>query len=63
MCAHAGNTTLDCIEQYTLYSGRPKPLPDWIGNGAVVGLQVAMRVVDFLSSYTNVFFVVSILFS
>lgn len=27
------------IEQYTRYSGRMRPLPEWINNGAVVGLQ------------------------
>jgi alpha-glucosidase len=27
------------IEQYTRYSGRMRPLPEWINDGAVVGLQ------------------------
>ena len=29
----------DTIEQYTLHSGRMRPLPDWVGEGAVIGLQ------------------------
>lgn len=35
----AADSTLDCIEKYTQYSGRMRPLPDWIGQGAVVCLQ------------------------
>ncbi len=34
-----GNTPADLIEQYTEYSGRMRPLPEWILSGAVVGLQ------------------------
>lgn len=30
---------LDTIEQYTLYSGRMRALPEWVGRGAVIGLQ------------------------
>jgi alpha-glucosidase len=30
------------IEQYTEYSGRMRPLPEWINTGAVVGLQGGM---------------------
>ncbi len=35
----AGNSMLDVIEDYTQYSGRMPALPDWINEGAVVGLQ------------------------
>lgn len=35
----AESTFLDTIEQYTLYSGRMRPLPAWVGSGAVIGLQ------------------------
>jgi len=34
-----GKTPLDLIEEYTLYSGRMRPLPDWIHQGVIVGLQ------------------------
>jgi alpha-glucosidase len=35
----SGNTPPELIEHYTEYSGRMRPLPDWILSGAVVGLQ------------------------
>lgn len=34
-----GTGPLDLIEKYTSYSGRMKVLPDWIGSGAIVGMQ------------------------
>jgi alpha-glucosidase (family GH31 glycosyl hydrolase) len=34
-----GETPAQLIEQYTEYSGRMRPLPEWILSGAVVGLQ------------------------
>src|SRR5215212_11003487 len=34
-----GDTPAGLIEQYTEYSGRMRPLPEWIVSGAVVGLQ------------------------
>ena len=34
----AGDTPSRLIEQYTEYSGRMRPLPEWILSGAVVGL-------------------------
>jgi alpha-glucosidase (family GH31 glycosyl hydrolase) len=34
-----GETPAELIEQYTEYSGRMRPLPEWILGGAVVGLQ------------------------
>src|SRR5215216_1880392 len=34
-----GDTPAQLIEQYTEYSGRMRPLPEWILGGAVVGLQ------------------------
>jgi Glycosyl hydrolases family 31 len=34
------------IEQYTRYSGRMRPLPGWINDGAVVGLQGGTEKVD-----------------
>jgi alpha-glucosidase (family GH31 glycosyl hydrolase) len=34
-----GDTPAKLIEQYTEYSGRMRPLPEWILGGAVVGLQ------------------------
>lgn len=34
-----GASPLDLIEEYTRFAGRMPPLPRWIGNGAVVGLQ------------------------
>src|SRR5215211_733750 len=34
-----GETPAELIEQYTEYSGRMRPLPEWITRGAVVGLQ------------------------
>jgi alpha-glucosidase (family GH31 glycosyl hydrolase) len=35
----AADTPAGLIEQYTQYSGRMRPLPGWIMDGAVVGLQ------------------------
>jgi hypothetical protein len=35
----AGDTPARLIEQYTEYSGRMRPLPEWILSGAVLGLQ------------------------
>ncbi|MCP4136007.1 MAG: alpha-glucosidase [bacterium] len=34
-----GNSALDLIEKYTEFSGRMKPLPEWLNTGAVIGLQ------------------------
>jgi alpha-glucosidase (family GH31 glycosyl hydrolase) len=34
-----GTSFLDLIETYTEYSGRMKPLPDWMGKGAIIGMQ------------------------
>jgi alpha-glucosidase (family GH31 glycosyl hydrolase) len=50
----AGDTPAQLIEQYTEYSGRMRPLPEWIMSGAVVGLQGgtdrALRISDELKS-------------
>ena len=35
----SGDTPAELIEQYTEYSGRMRPLPDWILSGAVIGMQ------------------------
>jgi len=35
----SGRNPAELIEQYTEYSGRMRPLPEWILSGAVVGLQ------------------------
>jgi alpha-glucosidase len=35
----SGNTPAELIERYTEYSGRMRPLPEWILGGAIVGLQ------------------------
>jgi len=35
----SAETPAGLIEQYTEYSGRMRPLPDWIMDGAVVGMQ------------------------
>ncbi len=40
-----GQTPLDLIEAYTEYAGRMRALPDWINNGAVVGVQGGTSVV------------------
>lgn len=34
-----GQTPLDRVEQYTEYAGRMRALPEWIHDGAIVGLQ------------------------
>jgi len=34
-----GNSMLDLIERYTEFSGRMSPLPKWMGNGAIIGMQ------------------------
>lgn len=34
-----GDTPLDLVEEYTAYTGRMDPLPDWLNEGAVVGIQ------------------------
>src|SRR5215217_7996881 len=42
-----GDTPAELIAQYTEYSGRMRPLPDWILGGAVVGVQGGMdKVLD-----------------
>lgn len=35
----SGDSPTELIEQYTEYSGRMRPLPDWLMSGAVVGMQ------------------------
>ena len=35
----SGDTPAELIEHYTEYSGRMRPLPEWILGGAVVGVQ------------------------
>ena len=35
----SGKSPAELIEQYTEYSGRMRPLPEWVLSGAVVGLQ------------------------
>src|SRR5215217_1167497 len=35
----SGKNPAELIEQYTEYSGRMRPLPEWVLSGAVVGLQ------------------------
>jgi alpha-glucosidase len=39
----SGDTPAELIEQYTAYSGRMRPLPDWVMSGAVVGMQGGTR--------------------
>ena len=34
-----GDTPLELIEEYTLYSGRMRMLPDWAHDGAIIGMQ------------------------
>ena len=34
-----GDTPLDIIETFTEYTGRMQPLPDWVNNGAIAGMQ------------------------
>src|SRR5215204_4519352 len=50
-----GVTPAELIEQYTEYSGRMRPLPEWILGGAVVGLQGgterALRLSEELASF------------
>jgi alpha-glucosidase (family GH31 glycosyl hydrolase) len=38
-----GDTPAELVEQYTGYSGRMRPLPEWILGGAVVGMQGGTR--------------------
>jgi alpha-glucosidase len=35
----SGNSPLELIEEYTKFAGRMPELPDWLGNGAMVGIQ------------------------
>eukprot|EP00475_Leptophrys_vorax_P023379 TRINITY_DN32002_c0_g1_i1.p1 TRINITY_DN32002_c0_g1~~TRINITY_DN32002_c0_g1_i1.p1 ORF type:complete len:761 (+),score=182.35 TRINITY_DN32002_c0_g1_i1:349-2631(+) len=42
----SGETMLDVIEHYTEYSGRMKPLPEWITNGSVVGMELGRTFVE-----------------
>ena len=45
-----GNSPLDLITSYTAFAGRLSPLPDWVGSGAVLGLQggtaAVLQVID-----------------
>ena len=34
-----GDTPLDLVREFTSYTGRMAPLPDWLNEGAVVGMQ------------------------
>ena len=34
-----GRTPLELIREYTAYTGRMPPLPDWVGRGAIVSVQ------------------------
>lgn len=34
-----GDTPLELIEEYTTYSGRMRELPDWVHEGAILGMQ------------------------
>ncbi len=36
---------MNIIESFTGYSGRMKPLPDWVHNGAILGLQGGTQIV------------------
>jgi alpha-glucosidase len=51
----AKDTPAELIEQYSEYSGRMRPLPEWIMSGAVVGLQGGtdrvLRILDELQSF------------
>ncbi|MCE9599168.1 MAG: alpha-glucosidase [Spirochaetia bacterium] len=38
-------TPLELVESYTQYSGRMRPLPDWVHRGAIVGMQGGTNVV------------------
>ena len=45
-----GNSPLELITSYTAFAGRLSPLPDWVGSGAVLGLQggtaAVLQVID-----------------
>lgn len=34
-----GDSLADLIESYTRWSGRMEPLPEWVGHGAIIGVQ------------------------
>ncbi|HET9069697.1 MAG TPA: TIM-barrel domain-containing protein, partial [Amaricoccus sp.] len=40
-----GRTPLELIEAYTAYAGRMRPLPDWVHQGLIAGLQGGTEVV------------------
>ena len=37
---------MDIIESFTAFSGRMKPLPDWVHDGAILGLQGGTQIVS-----------------
>ena len=45
-----GNSPLELITSYTAFAGRLAPLPDWVGSGAILGLQggteAVLQVID-----------------
>ena len=45
-----GKTPPDLIREYTEYAGRMRPLPDWIHQGAIVGIQGGTARVQALTS-------------
>jgi len=46
-----GDSPLSLIGEYTTYSGRMKPLPDWANKGAIVGMQGGeLRVLEILEN-------------
>lgn len=41
-----GNSLLDILESYTALSGRMEPLPEWITNGSVVGMEGGLETIE-----------------
>ncbi|OZJ06952.1 hypothetical protein BZG36_00133 [Bifiguratus adelaidae] len=52
-----GKNMLDLVSEFTLYSGRMRPLPEWIGQGAVAGMQggeqQVKRILDRLNTFNT----------
>ena len=46
-----GSSPLDVITSYTAYTGRMSPLPQWVGQGAILGLQGGTQVSSIVNHF------------
>ena len=54
---YTGASPLEIITSYTAYSGRMSPLPQWVGEGAILGLQGGTEVTTGLTVTAKMFLI------